>query len=208
MKIVLNQNQVGRFNILGNEESLAFSIKIIDGDEGEIVKHDGVKAIARLSTDEDPKWKSEELQDLYDDGEIDHIISQCIEGGRDLDEAKAFMHVYVDNFTELKLSFERDKIEKLKKQIADLQQKLADVKFRPAHFEMADFIKGMAAKERESAERYRKWQADYKEDSPQFADYEKKAAVCDLRAEELDAEYEELWQKAEALFEASQMVTT
>lgn len=199
MRIVLNQNQVGRFNLLGNEESLAFSVKIIDGDEGKILERAGVKCVARFHTDEDPELKSDELQELVDDGEFDEIARQCLEGGRDVPETKAFIAAYVENFAVLRDEFVSKKREALEKQMAALKEQLARLRMPPAYYEMADLVKGMADKERSRATTYRKWQADYKETSPQYEKYNAQALECEQRAAELDAEYEALYKKCEAL---------
>ncbi len=202
MKIVLNQNQVGRFNLLGNESSLAFSMTIIDGDEGKIVERDGVKCVARIRTDEDPEYKSEELGELFDQGAFDEIAQQCLAGGRDVPETKAFIATYIENFPELRSVFETSKKQKLEKQIAQLQAELKGVRMPPGYYEMAELIKGLADAQRDKATTYRKWQQDYKESSEQYVKYENYALECEQNASTLLAEYEALYKRCDELFEA------
>ena len=199
MRIKLNQNSVGRYNILGDEQSLAFSIKIVD-DEGEILVRDGVKCVARLSDSKNPESKQEDMDSLFSAGEFSQIIGECLENCNREDghnEAKAFIYTYIEHFDELRQAFETDKRTKLGTQILSLQSELEKVKMPVATYEMADHIKGLADKERTSAEQYRRWTKDYKKSAPQYKDYDSKAKVCDLRAEELDAEYEVLYQRCE-----------
>lgn len=199
MKVVIGQNEVGRFNLLGNEKSLAFNIRIIDGDEGAIVERNGVKAMARLSESEDPEGKRDELRGLYEAGEIEGIVDQCLEGGRDTEETKVFIEVFIDNYPELKRNFEETEREKIERRIQGLKDELKSLKFTNGFYEMANLVRSLADKEKASADRYSKWASDYKKSSPQYKDYTKKAVACNSRATELMGEYEALWQKCEEI---------
>jgi len=183
-------------------------MKIIDGVEGKILELDGVKCVARLSANEDPEYRRDELADLFSDGAFDEIAQQCLDGSRDVAETKAFIVAYIEHFDEIREAFESDRKLKLEKQIANLQTELEAVKLPPAYYEMADLIKGMADKHSKDAERYRKWQQDYKETSAQYLDYESKAKVCDEQAANLMAEYEALYKKCDEMYEIQAQAVT
>lgn len=194
MRIKLIQNQVAKFNFLGDEESLAFSMAIVD-DNDKTIERDGIKAIVKLRTDDDPLNKRDELQDLYYAGEFDEIVRQCIENGRerDIEELRVFIVTYVDNFNTLRDDFESKRRQELQKKIHALTEELRDVRMPPAHYEMADAIKDLADRNRYKESQYRGWMKDYKEDSDTYKRYEKSALEHSAKAAELMAEYERLY---------------
>lgn len=195
MRIVLIQNQVARFNLLGTEESLAFSMKIVD-DENNIVERDGVKCIARLQKTENALYVREELEQLFDKAEFAQIVALCIEETNRSDtiaESKAFIDVYVNHFDELKHSYEDAKKKLLQDKIEALKKELAKTNMSEDTYEMAEILKGLASKEREMSDNYVKWSEDYKKSSPQYKDYMKKAKERRLKACELNDEYDKLY---------------
>lgn len=194
MRIKLIQNQVAKFNFLGDEESLAFSMAIVD-DNDKTIERNGIKAIVKLRTDDDPLNKRDELQDLYYAGEFDEIVRQCIENGRerDIEELRIFLATYVDNFNGLRDDFESKRRQELQKKIHDLTEELRGVRMPPAYYEMADAIKDLADRNRYKESQYRGWMKDYKEDSDTYKRYEKSALEHSAKAAELMAEYERLY---------------
>lgn len=201
MKIVLVQNQVGKFNMLGDEESLVFTMRIVDN-ENRTIKYNEEWCTATLRDHDDAVNRSKELGDLYDRGDFDEILRQCVEGKKDVKNTKAFIETYVRNFEELKSNFENQRRSRLQRQIASLQKELDGVRMPPAYYEIADLIRDMAVGEKTSATSYRKWASDYKETSKQFIDWTEKAATSDKKHTELMAEYEELYKICDAMCES------
>ena len=125
MKLKISQNSTGRFNLLGNEISRSFSMGIFDDDGEILIAEDGkTKASLHWSGDpDDDPWLFEDLENVPD------IIQRCWEYCSSIISSTNykgnlifFGKMYQENFDELSETYQKDKITKLEKQLAEAKE--------------------------------------------------------------------------------------
>lgn len=121
-ELKITQCSVGKYNLFGNEETLAFYAGIFEG--GKHIEIDGVKAIIHYSGDPDEK-------DDFTLDNIDWVFEKCFKyatniwSTRDyLAECLTFAKVYGENYEEIDANLVKKHKEKIEKQIEELQRKL------------------------------------------------------------------------------------
>lgn len=120
MEIRLMQREVGRFNLLGNERTLSFSMGIYD--DGKIAEIDGVKAILYYSGEPEDISQFEEV---FDD--LNEIFEKCYLYGSKVwsstdyrAQCLAFSTLYNKHYLEL----DKKLVDKRK---ADIQRKIDEL---------------------------------------------------------------------------------
>lgn len=126
MELKIIQNSVGRYNFLGHEETLAFSMAIV-GDDGKVISNETNRASVDYSGDPDEK---DEFDDNLED--IGFLFGKCLGyskrvfGSKDREgDCYFFARILSDNFEEISTAFETKKRAVLEKKLERIQQELA-----------------------------------------------------------------------------------
>lgn len=126
MELKIIQNSLGRYNLLGNEESLAFSMAII-GEDGKVITDGTNKASVDYSGDPEEK---DEFDDNLED--ISFLFGKCLGyskrvfGSKDREgDCYFFARIFSDNFDEISTAFGAKKRSVLEKKLERIQQELS-----------------------------------------------------------------------------------
>lgn len=141
MELQIIQNQIGRFNLIGVEESLSFSLAIKENND--YVEYNGQKCIIHYSGN-DFSLK-DFFRDCFENGEIGEIFNICFRYADNVISSinykarcLSFWKVYNDNKKELSNNFIDEEKNKVNEQIKRLQNKLdrlEDFKFSNYNFD-------------------------------------------------------------------------
>lgn len=199
MKIVLNQSEIGKFNFIGNEESLAFSLRFVndDGSTVKVNKQGLVDADESLNTesavfrvnsdaDENLEWRKEYLEELYFDRNWEALLLEhkkhsqfSYTSGLGYREQRYMFAKFIEeHFIEIENSLDKQEIEGDKKRIEELERELASLKaknYYSASEDDAPRLKDLVVQElNKDAQLRRKWQSEYKKTSDKYKEYQKK----------------------------------
>lgn len=162
-EIKVRQCSVGKYNLLSNEQSLAFSMGLFE--DGKLIEDGDNKALLHYSGDAD------ELEDFkyYSEEDIGWIFEKCFKYANSVrsttdyeGNAMLFYREYSKDFETMAEDMEKAEKEKIKKQIEKLSKKL-DSDLKPYDFrdDMADVIQ-------KKIDKYNKWIASEVEKQSQF----------------------------------------
>lgn len=163
IEIKITQCQVGRYNLLSDDETLSFGMALYE--DGKVLEKDGVKAVLRYSGD------SDEYEDFryYSEEDLGWIFDKCYSyakrtwGTTDYEaQALLFLTEYCNSFEDIAQTTALKQKERLEKQIEDLRRKL-DGNLEPYDYRYA--IDKLFEKE---VARYQKWLDDEKDKRTQY----------------------------------------
>lgn len=196
MKLVLNQNQVGKFNMLGDEESLAFSLAFREDDGTPIyVGKDGLpldegdasdyRAIFTMPRNEDdPHGASQWYKEMFDNADYDGLLYEHqkhggFTTGLDYPAQRVMFAYFIEHHYEeiYSKAVEQEKTEdqktitQLKTQLEKLENKVygvADAQDTPSLFN------GIIAQIEKEIASYKKYRDEYKEGNENWSKWDER----------------------------------
>ena len=170
MKLKLLQSQVGRFNLLGHEETYVFSLGLVRGD-GEVEEREGVKAILYYSGEPEVRG---EMEDYMERADIGDIFRKCFEyaknvcSSRDyMAEALLFIKLYQSAADEIQNNWKLRENANIQKQIDVLQKRLSE----PYKYMSVEYVGDVVTEIlQDEIDKYRRWQEANLEKAKEFVE--------------------------------------
>lgn len=165
----VNQCSIGKFNLLGNEETLQFSMSIIE--DGKQYEENGIRAVLNYSGDVDNYYiLNNALNNLEDVFELCYKDGCRWMGGTDYEaQTILFAKVYKENYEEInKNLLAAHKIETEKK-IEELKKQLLRSEIVPnLDYQVSRVFDAKIKENQKMIDHYNNKLADLKEDSESF----------------------------------------
>lgn len=185
---ILNSN-VGRYNLLSNEQTFNFSIAIVHNTAREIVEVDGIKAILHFEGDAETQGEFANPLDILPD-----VFEKCFNYSTRIwssvpytEQCLAFAQVYKENFELIEENMLREKNERITKDIERLTRELSK---RSLLDEPVDVFNWPLAKYLQTVEKSIKRcqddMAQYKEESKGYADSLKTLEKAQIKLEKIN----------------------
>lgn len=196
MKLLINQNQVGKFNLGGDNTSLAFSLKFTD-DEGNILKvtdegflppkgYEGNTHLAVFKMpspfDDDPEDWGRAYKDLFEDMDFESLLQYHIKHngwttGFSYEAQRTMFVTLLDaHYDEITAGINQIAADRRKREIEDLERRLKLLKYIE-DFPVPDKpdLASILLKEcDEDIEKYLKWRSDYVKDNESWLRWDKR----------------------------------
>ena len=188
MKIRVTQCSVGRYNFIGNEESLAFNM-IIEDNEEKLVKLNDIPCILHYSGE--PEERDD--FDYYSKEDLSWIFDKCLKYANNVwgttdykAQCFAFYKIYKDNFEEIANQQEKTEKEKLEKLLKEIQSKL-ESNLRPEN--LTEYMEEHIKKE---ISKYQKWLSESELEKTKYKDGVEEIIKLDEKIEKYKNKIKEL----------------
>lgn len=175
MKMVVTQNEVGRFNLLGNEETLEFNM-VIRGDDGVVIKDDE-EHLAKLyySGEPDEKYDFEEAEN-----NLAWVFDKCFDYAHQIASSTDykgnclfFLDTYMNNFDEIRKNTLEEEKKKINEEIKSLELQLENLDMTDFREDCIEPLLEKRESYMKSIGYYEKQMAEMKEESESYNDRKK-----------------------------------
>lgn len=130
MKLKVDQNYRGQFNLLSKDETHSFHMSIVDNEGNIVTSEEGVKAHIQYNGEESHYQFDSPFEYLEDVFDFCFKYSQRIISGTDyVKQHLFFLETYNNNFAEISSNLLAQQKEKAAKEIVELEKKIKSLKY-------------------------------------------------------------------------------